>query len=162
MDTQGLADLDAIDAFKLAIEQSPKDLQTIAKEMEWSGSYVRRVFSTENFFPSIIYLPRFCHVVGNSLVLQWLQAKVMTYGIPKVDRDVNCENLAFRIANIFGEVGDLGRKGQEAVADGVLDQGEVRTLINETKDILTEGYELIADLRILERDLAAEGKGASA
>ncbi|MCJ2164632.1 MULTISPECIES: phage regulatory CII family protein [unclassified Pseudodesulfovibrio] len=160
MDTQSLANLDAIDAFKLAIESSGKDVPTITKEMEWSESHTRRIFSTEKYYPSVVDLPRFCHVVGNNLVLQWLQAKAMTYGLPTEDRNIDCENLVFRIGNLFAEVGDVGRKGQEAIADGKLEPHELRAVIDEVKDVLTEGMELVGDLRILERDLTEQAKGA--
>ena len=159
VDTRGLANLDAIDAFKMTIEKSHKDLPTIAKEMDWSESYVRRVFSTENFYPSTVSLPKFCHVVGNNLILQWLQAKTMTYGLPEKDRDLDCENLVFRIGALFAEVGDVGRKGQDAIADGKLEPHELRAIIDEVKDVLTEGMDLVGDLRILERDLTAQQKG---
>lgn len=160
-DTRGLANLDAIDAFKLAIENSDKDLPTIAKDMKWSESQARRVFSTDNYFPSIVHLPRFCHVVGNNLILQWLQAKSMVYGLPEKDRNIDCENLVFRIGRLFGEVGDVGRKGQDAIADGKLEPHELREIITEVKDVLTEGMELVGDLRILERDLTAKAKGVA-
>lgn len=159
VDTRGLENLDAIDAFKLAIEQSDKDLPTIAREMGWSESYVKRVFSTEKFFPSVLYIPQFCHVVGNNMVLQWLQAKAMTYGLPEENRNLDCENLVFRIGNLFAEVGDVGRKGQDAIADGKLEPHELRAIIDEVKDVLTEGMDLVGDLRILERDLTQQAKG---
>lgn len=161
MDTRGLANLDAIDAFKMAIENSHKDLPTIAKEMEWSESHTRRIFSTEKYYPSVVDLPRFCHTVGNNLILQWLQAKTMTYGLPTEERNIDCENLVFRIGNLFAEVGDVGRKGQDAIADGKLEPHELRAIIDEVKDVLTEGMDLVGDLRILERDLTTQQKGKS-
>ncbi|MBI9080299.1 MAG: hypothetical protein JEY79_11240 [Pseudodesulfovibrio sp.] len=161
LESKSLANLDGIDAFKIAIEQSLKDLPTIAREMNWSESHTKRIFSTEKYFPSVVDLPKFCHVVGNTLVLQWLQAKAMVYGLPEKNRDIDCENLVFKIAKLFGEVGDVGRKGQEAIADGKLEPEELRGIIKEVKEVLTEGMELVGDLRILERDLVAKGKEAS-
>jgi len=161
MDTKSLANLDAIDAFKMAIENSHKDLPTIAKEMEWSESHTRRIFSTEKYYPSVVDLPRFCHTVGNNLILQWLQAKTMTYGLPTEERNIDCENLVWRIGNLFAEVGDVGRKGQKAIEDHKLEPHELREIIDEVKDVLTEGMELVGDLRILERDLIAKNKEAA-
>lgn len=156
MDTRGLASLDAIDAFKLAAEQSHMTLGQIADAMGWSESQARRVFSTEKYFPSVPDIPKFCNALGNNVILLWLQAKTMTYGLPETCRDIDCENLVFRIGALFGEVGDVGRKGQDAIADGKLEAHELRAIINEVKDVLTEGMELVGDLRILERELAAK------
>lgn len=157
MDTQGLANLDGIDAFKLAIEQSTKDLYNIAGEMGWSQSHTRRIFSTDKYFPSVVDIPKFCHVVGNNVILLWLQARVMTYGLPESARDIDCENLVWRIGKLFAEVGDVGRKGQDAIADGKLEAHELRAIIDEVKDVLTEGMELVGDLRVLEREIAKQG-----
>lgn len=159
LESESLAKLDAIDAFKMAIEQSMKGLPSIAKEMGWSESHAKRIFSTEKYFPSFVDLPKFCHVVGNTLIIQWLQASAMVYGLPKKDRNIDCENLVFQIAKLFGEVGDVGRKGQEAIADGKLDAEELRGIIKEVKEVLTEGMDLVGSLRILERDLVNKEKG---
>jgi hypothetical protein len=160
-DTRALANLDPIDAFKLAAEQSHKPLSEIADAMGWSESQARRVFSTEKYWPSFEDLPQFCSVLGNNVLLLWLQAKTMTYGMPEQCRDVDCENLVFRIGELFAEVGDVGRKGQEAIADGKLEPHELRAIINEVKDVLTEGMELVGDLRMLERELVAKAGGKS-
>ncbi|ADU61447.1 MAG: hypothetical protein KUA35_09240 [Pseudodesulfovibrio sp.] len=154
LDTQALAGMDAVDAFKVAIMKSSKELPAVAREMGWSDSHTRRIFSTDRYFPSFEDIPKFCHVVGNTLVVQWLQAKAMTYGLPQDVRNLDCENLVWKIGELFAEVGDVGRKGQEAIADGQLEAHELREIINEVKDVLTAGMELVGDLRVLERELS--------
>lgn len=143
--------LDPIDAFKLAIETSDKDLPQIAKEMGWSQSLVRRVFSAEKFFPSVADIPRLCAVIGNQVIIHWLLARATFYGLDEAHQDLDCNALLRRVNDLFAEVGDVATEARESVKNNTLEPKECRRLIKEISHVLDKGMSLVSDLRALER-----------
>lgn len=139
--------IDAIDAFRMAIDQSGQSLPELAKRMEWSESMARRVFSPEKFYPSFEDLPKFCSTVGNTIILQWLMAKSTFYGVDEHAQAVDCHLLLLRVNDIFAEVGDVAHEARKAVEDNKLEAHELRALINELQDVLERGMALVGDLR---------------
>lgn len=143
--------LDAIDAFKLAIEKSGRPLPEIAEEMGWSSSFVRRVFSAEKFFPSVIDIPRFCAVLGNQVIIHWQLSRATFYGLDEAHQDVDCNALLRRVNDLFAEVGDVATEARESIKNNILEPNECRRIIKELSDVLDRGMSLVADLRALER-----------
>lgn len=143
--------LDPIDAFKLAIEKSGKPLPEIAKDMGWSKSFVRRVFSADKFFPSMADIPRFCAVLGNQVIIHWLLARATFYGLDEAHQDMDCNALLRRVNDLFAEVGDVATEARTSIADNKLEPVECRRLIKELSDVLDRGMSLVSDLRALER-----------
>lgn len=150
-EVKSLARLDAVDVFKLAIERSGKPVTQVAKEMKWGEPFARKVFSTAKFFPSFSELPRFCAVVGNTIVAQWIQLRAMTAGLEDAHEAVTCESLIGRIGELFAEMGDVGQRGSEAIRDFKLEPREIRSIIRELNDVIDKGMDLVADLRAMER-----------
>lgn len=139
--------LDAVDAFKLAIEQSNKTVIEIAQELGWSEFFMRRVFSPEKFFPSYADIPEFCVAVGNLTVIHWLVARTTFYGIDDQRQNVDCRSLLERVNSVFAEVGDVAQEARKAIADDMLDKHERRRLISERSDVLEGCMALVGDLR---------------
>lgn len=154
-DARPLHHLDAVDAFKLAVQQSGKTLPDIAKGMDWSVSQARRVFSAAKFYPSYPDLPRFCAVVGNLTIINWLLARATFHGIDEGRQSVDCAALLLRVTDIFAEVGDVAEEARKSVADNSLEPRELRSLIQELSDVLQQGMALVGDLREMERNAHA-------
>lgn len=150
---QSLVGLDAVDAFKLAWEMGNKSMPHILREMGWTESHARRVFSPERYFPTFEDLPRFCNVVGNTIIIQWLQVQSMQYGIAPQHTNVNCAELVKRMGELFGEMSDVGQEASAAIQDGKLEPVELRRIIRELNDVVNRSVCLIGDLRVLERTL---------
>jgi hypothetical protein len=148
----GLLRLDAIDAFKLAAQKSGKGVGEIAKEMGWDGGQARRIFSVDRYYPSYEQLPILCGVLGNTIIIQWLQVQAMHAGMATVPQDINCAKLIQQIGKLFGEVSDVGKEAQCAIEDGKLEPKEVRRIIRELNDVLDHGADMLGTLRAWERD----------
>lgn len=148
---RSLHHLDAIDAFKLAIEQSGKNPTEIATILGWSESFMRRVFSSEKFFPSYPDLPAFCAAVGNLTIVHWLISRATFYGIDEKHQNVDCHTLLVRVNEVFAEVGDVAQETRVAIADNKLTKVELRRIIKEISDVLQTGMGLVGDLREMER-----------
>ncbi|WP_419787337.1 hypothetical protein [Pseudodesulfovibrio sp.] len=155
-ETKSLAGMDPADAFKQAFALSGLTEKQLMEKMGWKQDKTRRVFSAGRYFPSFDELPKFCIVVGNNIIIQWIQMNVLQGDRPIAYTSINCQNLFARIGELFAEVGDVGQRGQEVVADGEIDLKETRQLKKEVGEVVTKGIEMMADLGALERELVAE------
>lgn len=163
-ETKSLAGMDPSDAFKQAFALSGLTEKQFMEKMGWRQDKTRRVFSTGRYFPSFDELPKFCIVVGNNIIIQWIQMNVLQGNRPIEHASINCQSLFARIGELFSEVGDVGQRGQEVVADGEIDLKETRQLKKDVGEVVTKGIEMMSDLGALERELvekqqrAQEGK----
>lgn len=157
-DMQRLGELDPLDVYKLALATAGKSPLQVAEAMGWDSGQTNRIFSAEKYWPSYPLLPQLCHVLGNTILIDWLMIKTMHYGLDETHQDVDCKNLALRVAELFGEVGDVGRSAQAALEDGKLEPKELRAIIRELTDVGDKTFGLIADLRALERDIVERAK----
>lgn len=146
----GLHTLDAVDAFKLAAQSCHLPIKEICRLMGWSESFARRVFSTEKFYPSFEDLPRFCAIVGNPIIIQWLLAKAAFYGLNPEHQTVDCRALLLRVTDIFAEVGDVATEARTAVQDNLLQPAELRRLLSALQTVLEDGMTLVGDLRAMQ------------
>lgn len=153
---QSLVALDAVDAFRLAWTRSGKIMPEIMREMGWTEYHARRVFGVERYFPTYEDLPKFCNVVGNTIIIQWLQVQAMHYGITPSHQNVDCAELLKRTSELFGEMSEVGQESTDAIKDGKLEPKELRRIIRELNDVVTRSVELMGDLRALERKLKGD------
>lgn len=144
-----LQNLDAIDVFRLAIEQSGKTAPAIAEEMGLSVSYLKRVYSTEKFYPSFENLPAFCAAVGNTTVLSWLFAKAKESGVDASVQKVSCHDLMLRMTNLYVELGEAAKEMHKTVLDGEIDTVACRRMISKLHDVANCATSLIRDLRAM-------------
>lgn len=144
-----LQNLDAVDVFRLAFEQSGKTAQEVADEMRVSLSYVKRVYSTEKFYPSFENLPAFCAAVGNTTVLSWLFAQATMHGVDNAARTISCHDLLVRMNTLYIEIGEAADETRKTILDGEIEQAECRRMINELHDVANCVMKLIRDLRAM-------------
>lgn len=145
--TPGLHTLDAVDAFRLAVQSSHLSVRDISRLMGWSESFARRVYSAEKFYPSFEDLPKFCAVTGNMVIIQWLMARAAFYGLNPERQSVDCRALLLRVTGVFAEVGDVAGEARAAVQDDLLEPRELRRLLLALQTVLEDGCNLVADLR---------------
>lgn len=157
-DLQRLGELAPLDVYKLALTTAGKSPQKVSEAMGWDTGQTNRIFSPEKYWPSYPQLPKLCHILGNTILIDWLMIRAMRYGLDETHQDVDCKNLALRVADLFGEVGDVGRSAQAALEDGKLEPKELRAIIRELTDVGDKTFGLIADLRVLERDIVQRAK----
>lgn len=156
----GLHTLDAVDAFKIALQSAHIPIKELCRLMGWSESFARRVFSTDKFYPSFEDLPRFCATVGNAVIIQWLFAKAAFYGLDEDHEAVDCRALLLRVTDIFSEVGDVATEARAAVQDNRLRPGELRRLLSTLQLVLEDGMSLVGDLRSMEQGQQGGTRGA--
>lgn len=149
-----LANLAPEDAFRLAVRRSGQTLQGVIKKLGWSESYTRRVMSTERYFPSYEILPDFCEAVGNTIILQWLEARTRhkKEEQPKVTPDY----LRDQVMELSTEFGDVASRIKDAVADGRLTKLELRAVRKEVMELVAFGHALAGALGQAEKAASNE------
>lgn len=145
--------LDAVDIFKVAMMRSGKLAPQIAEEMGWSMAQINRIASVAKYYPSFPELPKFCSVVKNTLVVEWLQQRAVTYGIEIEHADVNCQSLVKEVSSLFSETSDVGQQVAAAIADDKLEKRELRAIIRELADVVNASMNFLEQLRAHEQSM---------
>jgi len=153
IDAKTLAGLDPVDAFKQAFALSGLTESQFMERMGWRRDKTRRVFATGRYYPSFDELPKFCSVVGNTLILRWLQVNVLLADRNLDHVDIDCRELIMRAGELYSEVGDVGQYAAKAIEDGKLDLKEIRRLKEEVGQVATKAIETLGDLGAMERKL---------
>lgn len=136
-----------LDALNLAVSLSGKTRDEIGAEMGWSQFNSNRIFACESYWPTLPNLPRLCVACGNTVLLDWLFVQVEAGGLVFDSAPVDCEGLIFDIGALFGEMGDVAKAGQSAVADGKIGRNEARQLIRKLMDVMNTCFKLTGSLR---------------
>jgi len=144
-----LAGLAPEDAFRLSILRSGFAAPVLARRLNWSESFLYRVTSSEKYFPSYEDLPAFCLAVGNTIVVDWLFARMA-----KISRDnpeVTPGYLREQVLELSEELGQVAGKVKAAVADDHLTKTELRGLLRTVLHVSATVIGLAEALRAAER-----------
>ena len=72
-----LKNMTGTEAFQLAKDESALTTEEIAERLNVSPSVIKRYLkSGDNYLPGLEMIPRLCAVLGNNILLQWLEAQV--------------------------------------------------------------------------------------
>ena len=72
-----LKNMTGTEAFQLAKDESALTTDEIAERLNVSPSVIKRYLkSGDSYLPGLEMLPRLCAVLGNTILLQWLEAQV--------------------------------------------------------------------------------------
>lgn len=72
-----LKNLTGTEAFQLAKDESALTTEEIAERLDISPSVIKRYLKAgDNYLPGLEMIPRLCEVLGNNILLQWLEAQV--------------------------------------------------------------------------------------
>ncbi len=153
VDPKELLNIDAPDAFRLALEFSGKSEKEVAAEMGWSFTNCHRVFSQEDYYASFQNIPKFCEVVGNNIIVLWLMVNVDNDLSKPAHEKVDCQVLLKDLGELFKETGDVGKEGAEAIKDAKLEPHELRKVIKELTHVSDKVFKMIGKLRTAERCL---------
>ncbi|WP_461210374.1 phage regulatory CII family protein [Desulfocurvus sp. DL9XJH121] len=144
--TLKLDKLSLYDAIQLSVTKSGKTRDEIAAEVGWAASNANRIFSTENYWPSLPTIARFCVACGNTLLLDWLHSQVRQGGLLFDPEPMDAAALVLSMGRMFRELGDVARIGERSVADGRVSPDEARRLIRELYDVIEEATAALSGL----------------
>lgn len=162
VDMKMLKEIEAYDAFRLALEVSGKTEKEVAEEMGYEFSNCHRIFSFENYYTSYEKLPKMCEVLGNNIIVLWQIAQADKRLDKPCHEPVDCPTLLKDAADLFKETSDVGKEAAEAIKDDKLEAHELRKVIRELGEVQEKVFSMIGKLRQTERSLAKMLKATKA
>lgn len=116
----------------------------IIQRMGWDTRNGYRLLNPQDdYWPGIPSLPRLCRVLGNDILVRWLA--VQSRGERDVpDRELTPAALLGELGDLFRRMGDVARRGQESLADGIISMGEARSMRRCVEDLLREAVGMMA------------------
>lgn len=138
------------DVLNAQVRGSGRTWDEVAEAVGWSTSNVNRIQNpSDDYWPTLPTLVRFCTVTRSTLVLDHLLARVEAEGVQVLPDPVDCETLIYEMGGLFRELGDVAREGERAVADRHIEPGEARRVIKALYDLINRGLSLIRGLRVV-------------
>ncbi|BBD08428.1 phage regulatory CII family protein [Desulfovibrio ferrophilus] len=144
-----LEKLSLYDAIQLSVSKSGKTRDEIAAEVGWAASNANRIFSSENYWPSLPTVARFCVACGNTLLLDWLHSQVRLGGLKFDPEPMDAADLVLSMGRMFRELGDVARVGERSVADNHISPDEARRLMRELYELIEEAMATLSGLQAL-------------
>lgn len=144
-----LAHLAPEDAFRLAIMRSNYSSPVLARRLKWSESFLRRVTSSEKYFPSLMDIPDFCAAVGNCIVIEWQLARV--HYVKRRSPEVTPNFLREQVLILTDELGDVASRVRQAIDDNCISKTENRGMLKEVLELADVILSLAGILREQEK-----------
>lgn len=140
---------------RMAAALSGRSDEEIITAMGWETKYGYRMLNPQdNYWPGMPSLPHFCAVVGNDIIPRWICAAAQNMARVGRAAPMDAAHMVRSLAELFAEVGDVARKGQDAIADdGRIYVHEARKIRRELEDLLRVGADVMEHLAaVTERD----------
>ncbi len=150
-----LANLAPEDIFRLAIMRSNFPVPILARRLGWTESFLRRVTSSEKYFPSFVDIPAFCAAVGNTLVIEWQLARVRLE-----KKNAPATTPAFlrdQVLILTNDLGDVASKIRAVAKDNRITKTENRGILKEVLELADTATALAGALRESDRKVVRNG-----
>lgn len=135
------------DALHLAVQLSGLSLDEVAAAMGWAPGNADRIFGGGNYWMSLPSIPRFCVVVGNNALIDWLHAQAHAGGVKHDFPTLDCHGLLCGLSQLMQDLGAVAKEGQEAVVSGSIERREASRLIKRLLHLCTDTVHTIRGLR---------------
>ncbi|MBU1040159.1 MAG: hypothetical protein KKF77_03545 [Proteobacteria bacterium] len=135
------------DALHHARIMSGKSEDEIGAAMRWNPGNTGRLFGQGSYWPTLPNIPRLCVVLGNTVLLDWLQAQAEAGGVQYDFDAMDCETLLMSLGKMFRELGDVALAGERAVADRHIDAVEAKLLTCKLQRLCATVVRAISGMR---------------
>jgi hypothetical protein len=136
-----------LDALHLAVRLSGKNIDEVGAAMGWNPGNTARIFGQESYWPTLPSLPRFCVVVGNNVLIDWLHAQAHAGGVQHEFPALNCPGLLTDMNHLTCDLGDVAKECERAVANRNIAAAEASRLIKRLLTLCTDTVHTIRGLR---------------
>lgn len=133
-------------ALRLAVTLSGKSDPEIAAAMSWTKTVENRVFSNGDYYPSLPTVVKFCDVVGNTILPEWIIANCGNcYDMAE---PMDAVALISSMGNLFGEMAEVASEGKAALADdGKVDAAEAKRILKKLRNVIAVGADMMGRLQ---------------
>lgn len=147
MQHKDYVNMSLFDALHQATRLSGKTEDEVGAAMRWAPGNTARIYGQESYWPTLPNLPKLCVVLGNTVLLEWLQAQAEAGGVQHDFEELDCAALMLSFGKLFRDLGDVAKAGERAVADQHIDATEAKVLIRKLLALSTTTVHTIRGLR---------------
>lgn len=141
-----LAQMSLPAAMQLAESLSGLSRDEICAAMNWSPFNGNRILNPNDpYWPSLPNIPKFCQVVGNSILLDWASSQISPEALRKTE-PMNARSFVLSLGELFKEMGDVARVGGQCVEDGDVSARDAKDIMRELLDVMQKGQEMLSQL----------------
>ena len=129
------------------------DLRLLAQQLGTNYRSLMYWLRGERPLPAHL-LPRICLLLGNYEALDFLESQAGRVAFKLPEPDMTMERELVAVSHLIREVGEALESVAETLADGVVEEGELRTTIPKLEAVIQE----CASLKYLLEDLSKKRK----
>ena len=136
-----------LDAIKFAVMLSGLSQDEVGAAMNWKPGNYDRIFGSGNYWPSLPNIPKFCVIVGNNVLIDWLHAQAHAGGVQHAFPSLDCQGLLHDMTQLMRDLGDAAKECERAVANRQIEAAEATRLIKRLLSLCTDSVQTIRGLR---------------
>ncbi|UIJ36907.1 hypothetical protein LWC08_09155 [Desulfobaculum bizertense] len=146
MNTPNLSQMSLPAAMQLAESLSGLSRDEISAAMGWNPCNGSRVLNPNDpYWPSLPNLPKFCAVVGNTVLLDWAKAQLSEGALHRLE-PMDASSFIMGLGQLFKEMADVAEVGGKCVQDGDVSPQDAKKIMRELLDVLQKGQEMFIRL----------------
>jgi len=147
MQERDYLNMSLLDAVNLAVIMSKMSKDDVGAAMGWQPGNADRIFGSGNYWMSLPSVPRFCAVVGNNVLIDWLHAQAHAGGVQHEFPALDCPELLTGMTQLMDDLGNVASEAQRAVASESIEKGEAARLVKRLLKLCTNTVHTIRGLR---------------
>jgi hypothetical protein len=133
--------------------KSDYDIRLLAQQLGTNYRSLMYWLRGERNMPAYL-LPRICTLLGNYEALDYLESQAGRVAFRLPDPKMTLEKELLAVSNLIREVGEALESVAETLADGVVEDSELRTTVPKLESVIQE----CASLKYLLEDLSKRRK----
>jgi hypothetical protein len=133
--------------------KSDYDIRLLAQQLGTNYRSLMYWLRGERNMPAYL-LPRICTILGNYEALDYLESQAGRVAFKLPDPKMTLEKELLAISNLIREVGEALESVAETLADGVVEESELRSTVPKLEGVIQE----CASLKYLLEDLSKRRK----
>ena len=129
------------------------DIRLLAQQLGTNYRSLMYWLRGERNMPAYL-LPRICTILGNYEALDYLESQAGRVAFKLPDPKMTLEKELLAISNLIREVGEALESVAETLADGIVEESELKTTVPKLESVIQE----CASLKYLLEDLSKRRK----
>lgn len=148
MENSQLLMLNAKDVLNLMVAQSGRTWEDVGSIVGWSPTTLNRIScATDDYFPKLTSLPKFCMACRSTMILDWIMAQVDAMAVRSDVEALDAKGLLLSMSSLLQGLAAAAQAASEAIGDEKIGQNEARDIIRRLRTLSASAVRTISGLR---------------
>ena len=153
MQQRDYVNMSLLDALKLSVMLSGMSQDEVGAAMGWKPGNYDRIFGGGNYWPTLPNIPKFCVIVGNNILIDWLHAQAHAGGVQHQFPSLDCQGLLIDMNQLIRDLGDVAKECERSVLvlpgehTPKIEAAEATRLIKRLLSLCTDTIHTVRGLR---------------